>query len=132
MKLLLLALVPLFPLIACATGAIPKCWKVYDPELHDGLYHITIPATDSLTAKDVQTILQPFQGVGISSHSITAMGETILVEVQFLTLDQGKNLGYPTQNQLEEMVTFTMRNVAPYTEKGVAVGCFAETLKKHH
>jgi len=137
MKFLFLAL---FPLLACAaqqarlpaSGSIPKCWKVVDSSLYDGLYHITIPATDALTAKDVHTMIQTMQSAGLSSHTVTAMGDNILLEAQFLNLDQGRNLGYPTQEKLEEMVEFTLRNDLPFLEKGVTISCFAESKKKPH
>lgn len=141
MKLLLLPLaVLLLPLSACAaqktrspaSDALPKCWKLYDPTLHDGLYHITIPANDSLTAKDVQTLIRPLQSAGIAAHSVSAVGDTILLEAQFLTLDQSRNLGYPTQEKLEEMVEFTLKSDLPYLEKGVTISCFAETKRRHH
>ena len=137
MKLLLLALLPF---LACAahkartpaSDTIPKCWKVYDPTFHDGLYHITIPANDTLTARDVLTMIQSLQAAGLTSHNVSAMGASIILEAQFLTLDQSRNLGYPTQDKLEEMVEFTLKSDVPYLEKGVTISCFAETVRKHH
>jgi hypothetical protein len=137
MKLILLALLPV---LACAaykirtpaSNAIPKCWKVYDSTLHDGLYHITIPATAALTAKDVQAMIQTLQSTGVFSHIVSAEGETILLEAQFVTLDQSRGLGYPTQASLEEMVDFTLKGDVPYLDRGVTISCFAESTRKHH
>lgn len=137
MKPLLLALLPF---LACAapkarlpaSGSIPKCWKAYDPSLYDGLYHIVIPANDALTAKDVQTMIQSLQAGGLTSHNVSAAGNSILLEAQFLTLEQGRNLGYPTQDKLEEMVEFTLKSDVPYLDKGVTISCFAETKKRPH
>ena len=140
MKTLFIAATALLPLLACAahkargpaSGAVPKCWRIYDPTLYDGLYHITIPANDALTAKNVQTMIQTLQAAGLKSHSVSSAGDSILLEAQFLTLDQGRNLGYPTQASLEEMVEFTLANDVPFLEKGVTISCFAEAQRKHH
>ena len=141
MKTILTLLACLLPLSTCAAAksrvpasdSIPKCWKVYDPKLHDGLYHITIPANDTLTAKDVQAMIMTMQAFGIASHDVSAFGsDSIILEAQFVTLDQAKSLGYPTQEKLEGLVEYVLKNDVPYLAKGVTIACFEEHPLRHH
>jgi hypothetical protein len=117
---------------APASGEIPKCWQAYNARLHDGLYHITIPANDKITAKDVQTMLFTLQNEGIESHSASAFGSDILLEVQFFAGTKAKQMGYPTQDKLDELVEFTLKDDVQFLAKGVTISCFEETPLRSH
>lgn len=112
---------------------VPKCWKAYDPKWHDGLYHITIPANDSITAREVQRAIGALQAFGVQSHSVSAVGvDSLLLEAQFLTLAQGKAMGYGTQEKLEELVSFVLKDELPLLEKGAKIECFRENPIRRH
>ena len=112
---------------------IPKCWKIYNPSYYDGLYHINIPANDTLTSADVQKMIFTLQAFGVSSHSVEEFGsDQIILEAQFVTLDQAKNLGYPTQDKLEGLVAFVLKDDVPYLAKGVTITCFVEHKLRPH
>ncbi|MGZ3651198.1 MAG: hypothetical protein ACXVB9_22345 [Bdellovibrionota bacterium] len=112
---------------------IPKCWKIYNPALIDGYYKITIPANDTITAKDVQAMIMTLQAFGVASHTVSAYGsESINLEAQFVTLSEAKNLGYGTQDKLEDLVSFVLKGDLPYLAKGVTITCFEDHPLRHH
>jgi hypothetical protein len=115
-----------------ASDPLPRCWKAHDPQVHDGLYRISIPATDALTARDVQRILASVQAFGVASHEVSSVGDSIVIEAQFVTLDQAKRLGYPTQQKLEGLVGFVLKDDVPYLARGVTISCLAEQPRRHH